>query len=76
MSAGYLETAGVKPGANVKVKVVKPLLVFLLVAAFAGVEFFHEIASSHAPDSAVCMAPEGQQEAARDAILQHLHSHH
>ena len=53
----------------------KYLLVALLLAAIAGAEFFHELASDDAPGAMACMAPEGKAAAIRDALLAHLKSH-
>ena len=52
----------------------KYLWLLLLVASVAGLEFFHEFAGGDAP-GAVCMAPESQQQALRDVLIQHLQSH-
>ena len=53
----------------------KYLLIALLLASIAGAEFFHELAGGDAPGAAMCMAPEGQAQALRDALLAHLKSH-
>ena len=53
----------------------KYLLVALLLASIAGVEFFHELASDDASVAMACMAPEGKAAAIRDALLAHLRSH-
>ena len=52
----------------------KYLLIAVLIASIASVEFFHEL-SSHDADAAMCMAPEGKAEAIRDVLLAHLKSH-
>ena len=57
------------------VAVVKCLLVGLLVAGIAGVEFLHELSSGDEPGAAVCTAPQASQEAFRDLLVQHLQSH-
>ena len=57
---------------NMKTSVIKYLLLGIVLAAVAGVEFFHEYASKDAP---VCMGPQSQQELFRDLLLQHLQSH-
>jgi len=51
------------------------LVAGLIVAALAGVEFYHELAHDDGPGGAVCMAPERQQEALREMLLLHLRSH-
>jgi len=53
----------------------KLLLVALLVASIAGVEFFHELSSNDAPEIAACMAPEGKTAVLREALLAHLRAH-
>jgi hypothetical protein len=53
----------------------KYLLVALLLGAIASVEFFHVLASDHAPDSVACVAPEGKADAIRNMLLDHLKSH-
>jgi hypothetical protein len=53
----------------------KYLLIALLLASIAGVEFFHELASDDAPGVMACMAPEGKSAVIRDALLAHLRSH-
>jgi len=49
--------------------------VVLIVASVAGLEFFHEFGSGDAPGAAVCLAPDSQQQAMRDILVQHLQSH-
>jgi hypothetical protein len=51
------------------------LWVGLILASFASLEFFHELASGDSPGASVCIAPEAQQDAMRDLLLQHLKSH-
>ena len=53
----------------------KYLLVILLLASFAGLEFFHELSNSNAPGAAVCMAPDSKADAIADTLFQHLHGH-
>jgi hypothetical protein len=53
----------------------KYLLVVLLLASIASVEFFHELSSHDAPAVLACMAPEGKADAIRDMLLAHLKSH-
>ena len=53
----------------------KYLLVALILASIASLEFFHELASDNSPGASVCIAPEAQQDAMRDLLLQHLKSH-
>jgi len=53
----------------------KYLLVALLLASIAGVEFFHELASDVAPGALACVAPEAKAHAIRDALLAHLKNH-
>jgi len=53
----------------------KYLLVALLLAAIAGLEYFHALSNDDAPEAAVCMAPEGKAAAIRDMLLAHLKSH-
>jgi hypothetical protein len=53
----------------------KYLLIALLLASIAGVEFFHVLSENDAPDAAVCFAPEGKADAVRDLLLAHLKSH-
>jgi hypothetical protein len=51
------------------------LLVGVVLASLAGLHVVHELESGEAPGAAVCMAPEAQRGALRDALLQHLRSH-
>jgi hypothetical protein len=53
----------------------KYLLVGLLVAALAGVEFFHTFSADDGPDTFACMAPQSKADAIRDMLLVHLRSH-
>jgi hypothetical protein len=53
----------------------KYLWVGLILASFASVEFFHELASGSSPSGSVCIAPDAQQAAMRELLLQHLKSH-
>ena len=53
----------------------KYLSIALLLASLAGAEFFHELSGGDAPGAAMCMAPEGQADAIRDALLAHLRNH-
>jgi hypothetical protein len=53
----------------------KLLLVALLVASIAGVEFFHELSANDAPGVAACMAPEGKAAVLQEALLSHLRAH-
>lgn len=55
-----------------KTSVIQYLVAGLIVAAFAGVEFFHELANDEVP---ICMGPQAQKEVFRDMLLQHLQSH-
>lgn len=57
---------------TMKTTVIKYLAAGLIVAAVAGVEFFHELSSDDVP---ICMGPQAQKEAFRDMLLQHLQSH-
>ena len=52
----------------------KYLLVVLLLATIASLEFFHVLSNDHAPAVAACMA-EGKADAVRDMLLAHLKSH-
>jgi hypothetical protein len=47
----------------------------LLLAALAGLEFFHELVSGDAPDAALCLTPESRQEAIQEILLHHLRGH-
>jgi hypothetical protein len=51
---------------------IKYIVAGLIVAALAGVQFFHELANDEVP---ICMGPQAQKEAFRDMLLQHLQSH-
>jgi hypothetical protein len=62
-------------GERFPVHYMKYLLVALLLASIAGVEFFHELASDDAPGAKACMAPEGKAAAIRDVLLAHLRNH-
>ena len=53
----------------------KYLLVVLVLASIAGVEFLHVLSSEDAPGAAVCTAPEGKAAAIRDMVLGHLKNH-
>ena len=53
----------------------KYLWVGVILASFASLEFFHELASGDSPGASVCIAPEAQQDAMRGLLLQHLKSH-
>ena len=53
----------------------KFLWVVLIIASVAGLEFYHEFGSGDAPGAAVCVAPQAQQQAMRDILVQHLQSH-
>ena len=53
----------------------KYLLVLLLLAAIAAVEYSHVLSSEDAPGGAMCTAQDGKGEAIRDAALSHLRSH-
>ncbi len=52
----------------------KYLLVALFIAAIAGVEFHHEWYHSDIPGG-VCLAPESQQIATTNLIVQHIRNH-
>ncbi len=51
------------------------LLLGAILAGLAGLQVVHELAGVEAPDAAVCLAPESQQGALRDMLLQHFRSH-
>ena len=51
------------------------LLIALLLASIAGMEFFHALSDDQAPDANVGLAPEGKAQAVRDVLLVHLRSH-
>jgi hypothetical protein len=53
----------------------KYLWVGVVLAAIASVEFFYELRGGDGSGAAVCMAPELQQSALREALLLHLKSH-
>ena len=53
----------------------KYLLIALILASIAGLEFFHELASDDAPGAMACTAPEGKAAAIRDVLLAHLKNH-
>ena len=53
----------------------KYLLVGGILALLAGLQVVHELAADETPGAAVCMAPESQQGALRDMLLQHFRSH-
>lgn len=53
----------------------KYLVLVLVTAAFAGLEFHHGLAYDDAHGGAVCMSPETQQAMVRDMLLQHSRSH-
>ena len=52
----------------------KFLLTALLLAAIAGLQFFHELSYVDAPGGA-CMAPADKAAEIRDALLAHLKNH-
>jgi len=54
--------------------IMKYLLVALFIAAIAGVEFHHEWYHSDIPGG-VCLAPESQQIATTNLIVQHIRNH-
>ena len=56
-------------------RVMKYLLLGLFLASVVGLEVFHELSNSDAPGAAYCMAPESRQEATKDMLMLHLHSH-
>jgi hypothetical protein len=51
------------------------LWVGLLVASIASLEFVHELGIGGIPGGTVCIAPQLQQEATQEILLQHLKSH-
>ena len=51
------------------------LLIALLLASLAGLEFFHALSDHQAPDAHVHDAPEAKANAVRDVLLVHLRSH-
>lgn len=51
------------------------LVVALVLGALAGLEFLHEYLSGDAPDAALCLTPESQREAVKEALLHHMRGH-
>ena len=51
------------------------LLIALLLASIAGLEFFHALSDDQALDANVCLAQEGKAKAVRDFLLVHSRSH-
>lgn len=70
-----LRTALSLPREFSRVKLLKYILVALLIASMAAVEFMHELANDDPPDGAVQVAPEAGQESTATPPLHHLHSH-
>jgi hypothetical protein len=54
---------------------VKKLLLFLLLAGLAGVEYFHHRSSGHSHDASTHAAPHAKMDGARDLLRRHLHGH-
>jgi len=53
----------------------KYVLIGLLLAAIASLEFFHEWRHGDAPNAADCVTPESRKNAVKDVLLHHLHHH-
>jgi hypothetical protein len=53
----------------------KYLLIFLLLAGLAVVEYFHHRSDGHASHDLAGAAPHQKMDGARDMLRQHLHSH-
>ena len=51
------------------------LLIALLLASIAGLEFFHALSDDQAPDTHAHHAAEGNAKAVWDVLLVHLRSH-
>ena len=53
----------------------KTLILTLLLALLAGLEYGHALSQSHAPGANLCIPAEGKSEAVRDALFAHFRSH-
>ena len=53
----------------------KYLLISLLLAAIAGLEFGHALYHDHAPDGNFCIPTESKAAAVRDMLFAHFRNH-
>lgn len=53
----------------------KYVIVVLVLATLAGLEFAHEYFSGDAPDAALCLTPDSKRDAIKEALVHHLRGH-